>query len=258
MGTSRKLTRVAAFVFALVLTIGASTQPAAASTTGFDSATADLAWSKGKITGSVTWDSCPVSSPSSCRYWKPYLVLQPASPSSSCVWKDDWTVNGSPSDGFLWVGDTQYSPGTKLTFDLRDADLISDVQRQRVCLVAFIGVTVIRNVPDPYCEYENRVLEFMGISPYHDCIKSEGLMGEVIGQADLRQETAVPPTSDRMSVKQAVAIAKRKLADKYGRSWRNGRSRRVTCKKKPSLFVCSASWKFKRMPRMGSVRVYKP
>ena len=238
----------------LAFVVGASPAAATADSTGsFDSAKADSTWSTGKISGSVTWNSCPVSSPSSCTYWKPFVLLQPALPSYSCAWEDAWDDNGDPNIRVLWAGNTQFSPGTKLTFDLQDAVLFSGVQGQRVCLVAFIPT----KIPNQVCINQNKVFEQMGF-PTTPCALMDGMTGEVIDQEILTEESLAPPATNGLTLTQATNIAKRKLAGKYGRSWRNGKSKKVRCKEKSALFICSATWKFKRKPKKGSVLVFKP
>lgn len=247
--------RLGSLVVAVIVAsaVSIAPTPSTASTGEFTKATADATWSKGKIAGSVTWDGCPLSSPSKCTYWKPYVLLQPALPSYSCAWQDAWDSNGDRNIRILWAGNTQTSPGTKLTFDLPEATLFSGVQGQRVCLVAFIPT----KIPNQVCINQNKVLEQLGFltSP---CPLMDGLTGEVINQAILTEETVAPPPGGSMSLRKATAIAKRKLASKYGISWKSGSSRKVKCREKSALFVCSASWRSKGKPKKGSVLVFKP
>ncbi len=57
---------------------------------------------------------------------------------------------------------------------------------------------------------------------------------------------------------QVLAIARKKLATKYGRSWKNGSKKAVTCREKSALFTGSATWSFKKRPKRGPALVFKP
>lgn len=70
--------------------------------------------------------------------------------------------------------------------------------------------------------------------------------------------TLLAPPRPTFTLTKAVTIAKRKLAIKYGRSWKSGSRKAVTCREKLALFECSATWRFKKRFARGSVLVYKP
>ena len=241
---------------ALVLgVVGVSATAAGAAATGsFTKATTDAAWTKGDIAGSVTWDSCPVSGSSRCVYWKPFVLVQPALPSYPCAWQDAFDDGGDRNIRVLWGGTARTSPGASESFALTDAPLLAGVQGQRVCLVAFIPT----KVPDQVCINQSKVFEQLGYPPL-DCPPIDGMTGEVIDQTLLTEKTDEPPPVDpMMTLTQAVTIAKKKLATKYGRSWRSGTKKSVTCREKSALFTCSAKWSFKKKPKRGSVLVFKP
>lgn len=61
-----------------------------------------------------------------------------------------------------------------------------------------------------------------------------------------------------MTLEQAVTIARKKLATKYWRSWKNGSKKAVTCREKSALFTGSATWSFKKRPKRGPALVFKP
>ncbi len=67
-----------------------------------------------------------------------------------------------------------------------------------------------------------------------------------------------PDTPDPgMTKAEARIIAKSKLAKKYGRSWRKGKARKVTCQPLSTIYNCKATWRYGGKSRKGSVIVKK-
>jgi len=62
-----------------------------------------------------------------------------------------------------------------------------------------------------------------------------------------------PPPS--MTTSEAKLIAKGKLARKFGKSWKRGQNKRVTCRELTTIFNCKADWKFNGNSKHGSVLV---
>jgi len=245
--------RLTAIAAALVVFGWSATGASASSTGNFTKATTDPTWTTGDVAGSVRWDSCPVTGESKCVYWKPFVLLQPALPSYSCAWEDAWDDGGDRNIRAIWAGATRTSPGADESFDLPNTPLLAGVQGQRVCLVAIIPT----KIPDQACISQSKVFEQLGYPPL-DCPLKDGLTGEVIGQSLLTEKVAEEPTPPTLTLAKATAIAKGRLAKKYGRSWSTGSKKTVSCQEKSALFVCSAKWKYKTKTRRGSVLVYKP
>jgi len=67
-----------------------------------------------------------------------------------------------------------------------------------------------------------------------------------------------PPDIDvSMSKGEAMILAKNKLAKKYGKSWKNGKTKSISCRELTTIFNCKATWKYKAKPQSGSVIVSK-
>lgn len=257
-----QLARTVIAPLALCLTLLAGVSSATASSTGgFTQAVADPAWTTGRISGEASWAKCSVKSPGKCSWWRPFVMIQPALPSYRCSWEYAWDSGGDRNIRVLWAGKSQSAPGGKQTFDIPDASLLAGVQGQRACLVALTPV----EVPDQLCIAQNEVFIGMGLPPIK-CGLVQRITGEVIAESLLTEERKNEPRpTPRMTRREAMIVAKGRLARKYGRSWKRGKAKRVNCREMTRLFNCKATWKTKVKrgkkvrwkKRRGSVTVRK-
>ena len=113
--------------------------------------------------------------------------------------------------------------------------------------------TTVQSGPQPYPlggAYGQRLCFYVVQMRANGAIDS-GYMGAQL----LQVKPAAPDPG--MTKGEATIIAKSKLAKKYGKSWRKGTSRKVTCRPLSTIFNCKASWRYGGKPRTGSVIVKK-
>ncbi|MBN8867525.1 MAG: hypothetical protein J0H98_08220 [Solirubrobacterales bacterium] len=202
---------------------------ASANVAWFDRAEANQDWTTGSFSGSITWDSC---TPKACE-WQPVLLAIPAS-GVDC---EPALLYGSTNRAIVWVGPTRYEPGT-FTFSVEDASIMRGVHGQKACMV----VTYKSEARDIFCEFDN---------PPSSC---PTIVEETAGALGSRVMTEAAPALTRAK---AARIARSKIAAKYGRVWRQGSRRRITCRPQSNGFRCSARWRFKHKYHRAVVLVRK-
>jgi hypothetical protein len=64
-----------------------------------------------------------------------------------------------------------------------------------------------------------------------------------------------PATAQKLTVSRAKSAAKRALLRKFGSSWRNGSSKKLTCSRLGTKFNCKVSWRYHTKRHKGHVVV---
>jgi len=211
-----------------VVALTAST--ASAETAEIQGAKASVDWTKGSVTNvSVTMDLCGSDGAPTCK-WTGLAGVMPAA-NGSCP--PDWYEDGDAAElKMFWAAPPQTANGT-VSSGPREFTL-NGAHGQRVCA------------------YLDRTFTLTNFETSWDLVN-----------ALLQVDVPVEPDPDpdplpTMTVAEATILAKGKLAKKYGKSWKKGTSKKVTCKELTTTFNCKASWKFKQKKKSGSVAVAKP
>lgn len=247
------MTRTTMTVVALAaMALGAPS--ASASTGAITRAHADPAWTVGSIAGSVAWTDCDHAG---CR-WVPYATVQPATPDYRCL-GDEWLDN-DPNTRQVWSGG-QFTANGITSFDMANASVLTGVYGQRLCLMA------IRtdHKPHPVCLAQQQT--FPGL----ECPPVDQFFGVVLASSFLVVPPPVtapaPPAGGgdvaapkpiRLTDSTAARAAKLSLAKRFGKRWRKGSNRKVSCSRKSAArFRCKAAWRYDGRARKATVVVTK-
>lgn len=203
-------------------------------------------WSLGQFAGDVTWTECTASYCS----WIPFIVTVPIE-SPRC---DGSELLDSQRDdrNIVWNGGGRNQNGT-VPIEVTDAPIRRGGYGQRACL----GVQYSVMERNPICEAQAPIF---GEDP-NDCpleVQYRHRLIQSVAMAVAKPDPEPDPEPEpSMTLVEAKILAKGKLAKKYGKSWRRGKAKKVTCQELTTIFNCKATWKFKAKKRKGSVTVKK-
>jgi hypothetical protein len=249
-----------AAVFSLV------TAPVAAHadvTGSIDYATATPDWLHGSFGGSITYGLCDQRV--DCK-WSGLIILQVSS--QSCDSEDPF--QGGDRNVFVVAATGDQSADATIPLSAQSWPILPGVQGQRLCL--YLRERGRVREPDPLCD-----IDPLNCNP-------DGIIRQLNFYATIAQrlfvvEAQPPPPSPpppppvvkqggpqlRLSKKTALSKAKAALARKFGRAYRRGRKKRVSCKPLAASaggarastadYRCAFSFRYRSKKRAGTVIV---
>jgi hypothetical protein len=226
--------------------------PARANPTGeITTATRYSDWSVGSFSGSASFDetSCPGAP---CN-WRAELTTQ----SIGCA-ADPWPPASSESVLTLWSSEIQMQDGT-VSFDEHDRALLPGVADQRLCLyIAYTSPVVQGEIAVIAASRTNFTIA--DPPPPGDGGGGGGSGGGGGGAGAVSPGTGTQvqtnPPAATLSSANALAKAKAALKKKFGRAYRKGKKKHLSCaKQSATVYRCSFSFRNRKKKRSGTVTV---
>jgi hypothetical protein len=169
-------------------------------------------------------------------------------PSIKVVWTSGAGWSGPNQTGEFLTG-TNHSSGSD-GFNLRDYPILSGVYGQRLCLAVISKEAVTAPCPPPY---ENLQCT-SGFPP----VKDQRLLTVVLPATGSPVPPPAPLTTHALTLSKQVAVSKAKaaLAKKYGRAYRRGSRKRLSCTRLTATsYRCRYRFTYRRKRRAGKVLV---
>jgi hypothetical protein len=228
---------------------------ASADVTGnIDYAEATPDWTYGSFAGSITYTNC--ASRVQCD-WTGIVTVQPTT--YACD-SNDPLPSGDRNVSLVAGTGTQSTDGTVM-FSKQNWPIIRGVYGQRLCLYLWEQGTI--HEPDPFCQIAPQFCDPGGVDRalyFFSTVAQRIFTVSSLSPPAPPAPPSVAPNTVRilppLTRKVASSKAKRALARKYGRAYKRGKRKRLSCSRRSSLsYRCKFSFKYRRKRHSGHVVV---